>query len=326
MAINSGLGFVFFLLLCTTLLHCFYIGHPVEAAVVTITDPQEVKALRIIANKLQNKKWIFSEDPCSGKGSWNADQEKDTKNMVICNYTSEDTKFHHVTHIFLKRQNLTGVVPAELANLTYLQEMDLVSNNLYGRLPKSLVNLTNLEKMDVRNNLFHGKIPKIYSRFSRLKEFYASSNNFSGKIPDFIGNWKTIKKLRLEASSLEGPIPPTFSSLSQLSELMISDLTGAGSNLSFMENLKTLKTIVLRNALIYGKIPYSIGEFNNLKILDLRFNSLTGSIPPTLEKIINANIQYLYLGNNNLSGKPPAWLNIIEYVFLLVHLADKESG
>ncbi|XP_059072475.1 probable LRR receptor-like serine/threonine-protein kinase At1g53430 isoform X2 [Cryptomeria japonica] len=237
--------------------------------------------------------------------------------------------FFHVTRIYLKSQNLTGVVPAELANLTYLEEMslgmnhlsghipkelgnliylqkmDLFSNELYGQLPKSLVNLTRLKMLYIESNQLHGKMPQIYGHFHGLEHFVASSNNFSGKIPDFIGNWRNLTILRLEATSLEGPIPSTFSNLIQLEDLRISYLIGGGSNLSFMQNLTKLTTIVLRSALIYGEIPQYLGHSIKPKILDLRFNNLTGSIPKALENMPEKRlkIEYLDLSYNYFSGE-----------------------
>ncbi|XP_057856594.2 probable LRR receptor-like serine/threonine-protein kinase At1g53430 isoform X2 [Cryptomeria japonica] len=344
MAIHSRLGFIFLVwVLHISLLHCYYRGHPGEAAAATVTDPQEVKALKTIRDKMRNRKWDFSEDPCSGKGSWNVSQEYETQNNLFCEmHTTEGRTFFHVTRIYLKSQNLTGVVPAELANLTYLEEidfscnhlngpippelgslanlrnLDLYSNELSGLLPQSFVKLDNLEMLYIQSNQLHGKIPKIYGYFHRLKNFVASSNNFRGKIPDFIGNWKSLTILRLEATSLEGPIPSTFSNLIQLEDLRISYLTGDGSNLSFIQNLTKLRTIVLRNAMLYGEIPKYIGDSIKPKILDLSFNNLTGSIPKALENTANKHqkIEYLYLGNNNLMGKLQEWLSTINNVDL----------
>ncbi|GLJ10142.1 hypothetical protein SUGI_0122890 [Cryptomeria japonica] len=214
--------------------------------------------------------------------------------------------------------HLSGHIPKELGNLIYLQKMDLFSNELYGQLPKSLVNLTRLKMLYIESNQLHGKMPQIYGHFHGLEHFVASSNNFSGKIPDFIGNWRNLTILRLEATSLEGPIPSTFSNLIQLEDLRISYLIGGGSNLSFMQNLTKLTTIVLRSALIYGEIPQYLGHSIKPKILDLRFNNLTGSIPKALENMPEKRlkIEYLYLGNNNLSGILQEWLSTINNVDL----------
>ncbi|XP_059072481.1 probable LRR receptor-like serine/threonine-protein kinase At1g07650 isoform X2 [Cryptomeria japonica] len=363
MATNSRLGFMLLVwVLYITLLY------PGEAAAATITDLQEVKALKAIREKMRNGKWDFSEDPCSGKGSWNVSQDLETQNKLVCEmHRTEGRSFFHVTRMYLKSQNLTGVVPAELANLTYLEEMcatnilcnflgftkhplqvpdffktlevtwhessgyipkelgnltnlkkmDLFSNELYGLLPQSFVNLTQLKMLYIESNQLRGEIPQIYGHFQGLEHFVASSNSFSGKIPNFIGNWRNLTVLQLEATSLEGPIPSTFSNLIQLEDFTrISYLIGDGSNLSFMQNLTKLRTIVLRNASINGEIPKYLGDSIKPKILDLRFNNLTGSIPKTLKNMVNKRpkIEYLYLGNNNLAGKLQEWLNTINYV------------
>ncbi|GLJ10143.1 hypothetical protein SUGI_0122920 [Cryptomeria japonica] len=77
-----------------TLLHRYYGVQHGEAASATITDPQEVEALKAIKYKMRNRKWAFSEDPCSGKGSWNVSQDYETQNEVVCEmYTTGEIVF-----------------------------------------------------------------------------------------------------------------------------------------------------------------------------------------------------------------------------------------
>ncbi|XP_059072381.1 probable LRR receptor-like serine/threonine-protein kinase At1g07650 isoform X2 [Cryptomeria japonica] len=328
-------------LLLYTYISLTCILQPGDSAANT-TDPQEVKALEIIAKKLQYKKWNFSEDPCSENGSWIKSRDKNNENLVSCNCTLDGDSFCHITQIDLTRNYLNGSLPVELGSLVHLKNLSLginrlsgyipkefgnlsslislvlLSNNLSGRLPRQLAKLSALKKLHIGSNQFSGRIPISFSRFKVLNDFRASSNNFEGEIPDFIAKWKKISILRLEASSLKGPIPSKFSSLINLKDLRISDLTGGGSDLSFVSNLKNLKILVLRNALIYGDIRPVIGEFKNLKILDLGFNNLTGQIPDTFKTQRNKgyDLQYLYLGNNTLTGNLNSWLGKISHVNL----------
>ncbi|XP_021823720.1 probable LRR receptor-like serine/threonine-protein kinase At1g56130 [Prunus avium] len=111
-------------------------------------------------------------------------------------------------------------------------------------------------------------------------------------------------QLRLQGNSFEGPIPTSFSQLTSLNTLRISDISHVSSSLDFIRNLKNLAELVLRNALINGSIPSDIGDYEDLKILDLGFNNLTGELPSSLFSM--SSLTYLFLGNNSLSGPLPS--------------------
>ncbi|GAB4833125.1 hypothetical protein Ancab_031371 [Ancistrocladus abbreviatus] len=59
----------------------------------------------------------------------------------------------------LSENNLTGPLPAALANLTNLQIVDLSQNNLSGSLPKELPNLSHLHTFNIANNNLEGELP-----------------------------------------------------------------------------------------------------------------------------------------------------------------------
>ena len=65
-----------------------------------------------------------------------------------------------------------------------------------------------------------------------------------------------------------------------------------------------------------GTIPAAIGNFCNLKHLDVSFNGLTGSLPEFLKEIKNCSsegvlpeLRELPLSWNKLTGRLPEWLS-----------------
>ncbi|KAL7193367.1 hypothetical protein ACSBR2_025056 [Camellia fascicularis] len=60
----------------------------------------------------------------------------------------------------LSHNNLTGHIPASLANLTLLEWLDLSSNKLSGEIPKQLRNLKSLEVLNLSQNQLIGPIPQ----------------------------------------------------------------------------------------------------------------------------------------------------------------------
>ncbi|MQM11205.1 hypothetical protein Taro_044109 [Colocasia esculenta] len=104
---------------------------------------EEVEALRRIAVKLRKpaEQWDFREDPCSGRGGWaNVTGPKGRQRIsnITCDCTFNGSTVCHVISLQLMRQNLTGVLPEEVANLMYLRFLNLENNQLQGPIPPEL--------------------------------------------------------------------------------------------------------------------------------------------------------------------------------------------
>ncbi|GJZ66865.1 probable leucine-rich repeat receptor-like serine/threonine-protein kinase, partial [Tanacetum coccineum] len=105
-------------------------------------------ALREIGRKL-GKNWNFEEDPCVG---WPISGVTD--NVTCC--CNCDSMICHVASISLKEQSLPGTLPAEFANLPYLQNIDLTRNFLSGTIPPewgAMQRLVNIESEAITFNL-----------------------------------------------------------------------------------------------------------------------------------------------------------------------------
>ncbi|KAI3753652.1 hypothetical protein L2E82_25711 [Cichorium intybus] len=343
-------GFKFFILL----LFLSAILCDIRSAAQPLPD-EEVETLRVIARKLNHTGWgQVSRDSCATRQGLNQSIYFNDKQLIevggniTCNCT---TTVCHIATIQLKKMNLTGVLPEEFADLTFLQEIDLTRNYLSGTIPKRLGQLTGLrilsimanrlngtipeelgdistlEELVVEDNWLGGQLPQNLGRLSRLRRFLASSNNFtgtipnsyrnlssledfridgstlSGTIPDLIGNWTNITRLDMQGTSMDGPIPSTLSLLTNMKELRISDLAGS-SRMTFpnLQAMTSLKELILRNCLLTGPIPDYFGGLNELKNIDLSFNSLNGTIPDSIQRL---DFDALFLNNNSLSGPIP---------------------
>ncbi|XP_076900237.1 putative LRR receptor-like serine/threonine-protein kinase At1g56140 [Bidens hawaiensis] len=196
---------------------------------------------------------------------------------------------------------LSGVVPAELGRLTDLRSLAFDTNNFSGPLPPELGNLRRLQQLYIDSSGVGGEIPSTFANLQNLVTVRASDNEFTGRLPDFIGNWTRLESLRFEGNSFEGAIPHSFSNLTSLQDLRISGLSNG--TLDFIKDLKSLRILVLRNNRITGSIPTDIGEYQNLTMLDLSFNKLSGEIPRDL--VNSSQLSFLFLGNNSLNGTLP---------------------
>lgn len=88
--------------------------------------------------------------------------------------------------------------------------------------------------------------------------------------------------------------------------------------------LNELKRLQLRYNGISGNIPASIGNLKKLEILTLSTNKLTGSIPTSIGEL--ANLKYLGLGSNKLSGSIPTSMGNLSKVEIISIYANSLSG
>ena len=92
-----------------------------------------------------------------------------------------------VTELDLQNRGLAGSIPAELGDLSNLQDLDLHSNRLTGGIPTELGDLSNLNALWLHNNELTGPIPTELGSLSNLVWLVLSGNGLSGEIPAQLG-------------------------------------------------------------------------------------------------------------------------------------------
>ena len=203
-----------------------------------------------------------------------------------------------VTALSLSNNNLSGQIPPELGNLTYLQTLDLSNNDLFGDIPSELANLSNLTTLYLGGNSFGGCVPKglrditnndIHSGVglpdcdatqsspdrSALVELHRATNgsewtdrtNWVSDRP--VGQWRGVTAnsngrvtgIALPSNNLSGQLPSELGSLASLTTMDLSDNN------------------------IGGQIPSELGNLSGLTTLSLSGNNLTGCIPRPFQNI-----------------------------------------
>ena len=73
--------------------------------------------------------------------------------------------------IDLDGNQLSGLIPSELGNLSRLDRLSLKDNRLQG-FPSTLGQLTNLGRLDLRGNPLNATIPTEIGKMVKLSEYY----------------------------------------------------------------------------------------------------------------------------------------------------------
>jgi len=180
-----------------------------------------------------------------------------------CDWFGVNCEGGNVTDLTLNSNQLSGTLPSELENLSYIRLLYLGNNNLLGGLPLELGNLTNLMELELWGNELNGSIPSTYGNMSNLRSLALQSNHLSGSIPPELGNILNLIWLNLWGNELTGSIPPELGSLSNLVSFNLSE-----NNLT-------------------GPLPEGFGILSSLEGLYLNDNQFSGALPQNLTNLIN---------------------------------------
>jgi hypothetical protein len=176
--------------------------------------------------------WLASNTPCSWHG-------------VSCDMISMSSG--NVTNLSLFNNQLHGMIPAQLGNLSKLRGIFLRWNQLNGAIPSQLGNLLNLEEIDLENNLLSGSIPLQLANLTKLVGCNLSYNQLSGSIPSQLGTLNTLQRLEFHNNRLSGSIPSQLGNMVSLRRLNLSSNQLSGGIPSNLRNLANLEGLWLDN-------------------------------------------------------------------------------
>ncbi|KAJ0809679.1 putative protein kinase RLK-Pelle-LRR-XI-1 family [Helianthus annuus] len=259
------------------------------------------------------------------------------------------SSFPNLTHFDLNNNQVSGVIPSAIRNLSSIVYLDLSSNRLEGEIPHEIGRLTELRYLDLNDNSLTGAIPvqisnlqKVWylnlggnyltdpnwSDFSSMPALTFISlyhNRLKNGVLDFILQSKKLTYLDLSTNLLKGSLPETlFINLRNLECLNLTNNMFQGPILQDLHLFPNLEVIQLFENQFEGRIPSSIGQLQNLRHLDLHLNRLNSSIPYELG--FCSKLTYLALAENSLSGELPISLSNLTLITYLGISENNFSG
>ena len=253
-----------------------------------------------------------------------------------------------VTALRLQDNGLKGRMPAELAQLSALQELNLSNNALSGSIPEQLGTLANLTSLvlwntnlsgaippqlgtlaelralTLRGSGLTGSIPEELGTLANLTSLALDDNALDGRIPRQLGNLVQLESLTLSENDLTGPIPPELGGLSSLSELHLGANGLTGPIPPELGSLDELRILLLSDNKLTGPVPAELGALDDLFYLSLEENRLTGPIPGELGAL--AEVRYMMLADNDLTGPIPPRLGQLARTFELDLTGNRLTG
>jgi len=238
--------------------------------------------------------------------SWNSNEGWLSGPGTECTWYKVSCKDGHVFVLDLRENNLDGIIPASLGDLSHLSRLYLFRNSLRGEIPPELGNLHAVEFFYLFENSMSGSIPSELGNLKSVKNLYLFDNQLTGPIPPEIAEIESLERIVLNDNSLSGDIPQGFMQLQFFKGLNLINNNFSGPIPRWLGDIRNLDTLDLEGNQFTGEIPTEFGKLINLKFLTLANNLLTGNIPFELSLLVNLEI--LDLSNNWLSGPTPQWL------------------
>jgi len=155
--------------------------------------------------------------------SWDLNQTLDSWYGIGIN------EYGRVISLDLSYNELIGIIPFEIENLTELVVLNFEGNQLNGTIPNKVGNLKQLVKLSLGSNTLEGSIPSEIGSLSELTTLYLFSNQLIGNIPPELGNLSNLAYLSLSSNQLSGSIPPEIGNLTNLNNLNLSNNQLSGS-------------------------------------------------------------------------------------------------
>ena len=218
-----------------------------------------------------------------------------------------------------------GRLPAGMAELAFLERLELSKNRLTGSIPAAWGALARLRWLDLRGNKLTGAIPAALGQLANLESLNFNNNRLSGTIPAALGNLAQLKVMALAGNSLSGAIPPALGQLQNLEGLNFNNNDLSGTIPAALGQLQNLRWLYLADNDLSGTIPAALGQPRKLEQLWLAANQLTGEIPAVLDRL--QSLFRLLLAGNQLTGCIPVGLKRVRDNDLAqFNLPDCEAG
>lgn len=259
-----------------------------------------------------------------------------------------------VAEINLSQNNLVGIIPPEIEDLSALTRLNLHTNNLSGSIPATLGNLSELRQLWLFNNQLSGELPPEIGDLSNLTQFGAGANQLTGTIPASYGNLSNLGLFTIPQNNLSGCFADNLLNICDAAsnsninsgnnfDALWSDFcaNGAGNCSTPLATCRYLDSLVLvklyqstngANWTNTWNLSTPMQTWNGITLnadgcvthINLNSNNLAGTIPTEIGEL--AALTTLNMHTNNLSGGIPATIGDLNELSQIWLFRNQLSG
>ncbi|KQJ89243.1 receptor kinase-like protein Xa21 isoform X1 [Brachypodium distachyon] len=232
----------------------------------------------------------------------------------------------------LSVNNLTGTIPASLANITSLNQFNFALNSIEGNIPNELRKLPALHILNAGGNQLTGTFPQAILNLSTLVSLNLGQNRLSGEVPSNLGNsLPNLQAFALANNFFHGEIPSSLINASELSKFDISSNNFTGLILRSIGRLSKLTWLNLEFNKLQARskedweFMSSLANCTKLNAFSVEGNHLEGEVPTSLSNL-SIQLQNLYLGRNQLTGGFPSGIANLPNLIVLGMNSNRFTG
>jgi len=193
-----------------------------------------------------------------------------------------------LVHLAAQHVGLEGNIPCELEGFKDLVHLNLCDNNLSGRIPCFMGNFVGLLQLLLSTNCLTGRIPTELGHASKLSRLALQDNQLTGTLPTELGLLSNLYHANFSRNQLSGGLP-TFSNALEVLDVSCNQLSQFEP--TCFDNLANLKVLDLGYNRLEGSIQASIGRLVSAIKVNLSHNLLT-SIP----------LEFKFVGSHGLGS------------------------
>jgi Leucine-rich repeat (LRR) protein len=172
--------------------------------------------------------------------------------------------FSKLTHLSLYDVPLLeGTIPADVANWwPNMENLVLIDCNVTGTIPAALAQWTQLQALDLTLNQLTGSIPLAsYAAWSdTLTIFLVPFNQMSGSLSSEIGLWSNLKFLGLNGNQFTGSLPTTIGLLTNANPVLFAQNRFTGTIPTEVNNFKWTAIVSYQDNEFTGTAPFCVDE------------------------------------------------------------------
>lgn len=215
---------------------------------------------------------------------------------VLFPYTEHDLQYSYTDYI--ETYSITGDAAVTADTPCFVRQLNLVQYGLEGTVPDSLANLQYLQALQLSSNRISGTIDPFLWNLSHLESFVVGENAFTGPIPAFLDvATKNLTYLALANNELEGTFPASLCNLDKLTMLTLgASSTITGTLPSCIGALRQLDTFSLISTSMEGEVPAEICDWERIRDFSIAHNAFT-SFPDCFGQ--SGSLEHINIGSNN---------------------------
>lgn len=202
-------------------------------------------------------------------------------------------------HLILSSNRLIGTVPTQYKNLNYLTDLYASHNKMTGSLPADLFeNMKLIRLINFARNSITGSLPSSLGK-SSCRGIYLANNVLSGSIPSSWENLINLNELDISENSITGQFPPIFP---EMLTLLINDNQFSGSVPTYVGGMSRLDVLQISSNSFEGRFPESIRQSASVRTLLIQDNFFEGGVSNMFDPTVQTKLSVIDMSNNAFSG------------------------